>query len=88
MVPFCSAIDNRSQRDVYYTHVYQGIRESLDHILVSEEFYDNSRDRIWAFDGMEVYNDHMNREQHKDEHGASDHGVVRTHFVYKPAPTP
>ena len=37
---FASAIDNRSQRDVYYTHVYQGIRESLDHILVSEEFYD------------------------------------------------
>ena len=32
----------RSRRDVYYTHVYQNTRESLDHILVSQEFYDNS----------------------------------------------
>lgn len=75
----------RSQRDVYYTHVFNGTRESLDHILVSEEFYDNSRDRIWAFDGMDVYNDHLNREEHADE-GTNDHGIVRTTFKYKPAP--
>jgi hypothetical protein len=75
----------RSERDVYYTHVYRGMHESLDHILVSEEFYDNSRDRIWAFDGMDVYNDHLNRDEHKDRDGTNDHGIVRTHFVYKPA---
>ena len=74
----------RSQRDVYYTHVFQDTRESLDHILVSEEFYDNSRDRIWAFDGMEVYNDHLNREEHADDDGANDHGIVRTKFTYEP----
>ena len=75
----------RSERDVYYTHVFNGTRESLDHILVSEEFYDNSRDRIWAFDGMEVYNDHLNREEHAKDDGANDHGIVRTSFVYEPA---
>jgi predicted extracellular nuclease len=42
----------RSSRDVYYTHIFQDMMESLDHILVSEEFYDNSRKRIWMFDGI------------------------------------
>ncbi|MGY2059328.1 hypothetical protein ACW9HQ_30915 [Nocardia gipuzkoensis] len=33
----------RDTRDVYYTHVHQDLRESLDHVLVSEQFYDHSR---------------------------------------------
>ena len=76
----------RSQRDVYYTYIYQGVHESLDHILVSEEFYDMSRMRLWAFEGMDVYNDHLNQPEHKEAEGAIDHGVVRAHFVYKPTP--
>lgn len=75
----------RSERDVYYTHVYQGMRDSLDHVLVSQELYDNSRKRIWAFNGLEVYNDHLNRESHKEDDGTNDHGIVRAQFVYKPA---
>lgn len=74
----------RSQRDVYYTYIYQGVHQSLDHILVSEEFYDMSRMRLWAFQGMDVYNDHLNQPEHKQTDGAIDHGVVRAHFVYKP----
>lgn len=74
----------RSERDVYYTHVYQGARESLDHVLVSEELYDNSRDRVWAFDQLEIYNDHLNREEHADEWGTNDHGIVRATFRYRP----
>lgn len=74
----------RSQRDVYYTHVYNNSRESLDHILVSQEFYDNSRKRIWAFDGMQVVNDHLNEGNHK-ETGTTDHGIVKATFKYKPA---
>ncbi|MPZ58524.1 MAG: endonuclease/exonuclease/phosphatase family protein [Rhizobiales bacterium] len=74
----------RSTRDVYYTHIHQNNRESLDHILVSQEFYDNSRKRIWAFDGMEVSNDHLNHDDHK-ESGTTDHGVVRASFKYQPA---
>ncbi len=73
----------RSLRDVYYTHVFKNTRESLDHILVSQEFYDNSRHRLWAFKGMELSNDHLNRDDHK-ETGTSDHGVVRAMFEYRP----
>jgi predicted extracellular nuclease len=74
----------RSLRDVYYTHIHQNVRESLDHILVSQEFYDNSRKRIWAFKGMELFNDHLNADDHK-ENGTSDHGIVRATFEYRPA---
>jgi hypothetical protein len=74
----------RSQTDVYYTHVHQDTRESLDHILVSQEFYDNSRRRIWAFDGLTIANDHLNDDAHK-ETGTGDHGVVRARFRYQPA---
>jgi len=73
----------RSDRDVYYTHIYQNLRESLDHILVSQEFYDNSRKRLWAFKGMQVNNDHLNEDKHKKD-GSSDHGVVRATFEYRP----
>ena len=73
----------RSLRDVYYTHIYQNTLESLDHILVSQEFYDNSRKRIWAFEGMELINDHLNEENHK-EIGTTDHGVVKATFKYAP----
>lgn len=74
----------RSLRDVYYTHIYQKMKDSLDHILVSQEFYDNSKKRIWAFAGMEIINDHLNTEEHK-ENGSSDHGIVKATFKYKPA---
>lgn len=74
----------RSTRDVYYTHVFNNIRESLDQILVSQEFYDNSRKRIWAFEGLEVNNDHLNFEDYK-ERGTNDHGVVRARFKFHPA---
>ncbi len=74
----------RSQTDVYYTHIFQDTRESLDHILVSQEFYDNSRRRIWAFDGLTIANDHLNDDAHK-EAGTGDHGVVRAKFKYMPA---
>jgi len=73
----------RSLRDVYYTHIHQNIKESLDHILVSQEFYDNSKKRIWAFKGMEIINDHLNKDDQK-ETGASDHGIVKAMFEYRP----
>jgi hypothetical protein len=73
----------RSETDVYYTSVYRDRRESLDHILFSQEFYDNSKKRIWAFDGMEIVNDHLNRDDHKVS-GTNDHGIVRVRFRYMP----
>ena len=75
----------RSLRHVYYTHIHRDKRESLDHILVSEEFYDHSRKRRWSFREMEVWNDHLNREALEEE-GATDHGVVRASFDWNPMP--
>ncbi|MEC5398691.1 endonuclease/exonuclease/phosphatase family protein [Uliginosibacterium sp. H1] len=77
----------RDTRDVYYTHVHQDVRESLDHILVSRELYDNSDNRIWLFDGLAINNDHLNFEDHKVD-GSTDHGVVRALFKHKPAKKP
>lgn len=74
----------RSLRDVYYTHIYKNIRESLDHILVSQEFYDNSKHRLWAFKGMSLANDHLNFDNHKQV-GSSDHAIVQARFEYRPA---
>lgn len=74
----------RSQQDVYYTHVYQERHESLDHIMVSQEFYDNARARLWAFKGIEIHNDHLNADDHKAD-GTSDHGILKAMFEYRPA---
>jgi endonuclease/exonuclease/phosphatase family metal-dependent hydrolase len=73
----------RDTRDVYYTHVHQDLRESLDHVLVSEQFYDNSRRRLWLFDGLVINNDHLNVEDHRAT-GTGDHGVVKVSFAWRP----
>ena len=73
----------RDTRDVYYTHVHQDLRESLDHVLVSEQFYDHSRQRQWLFDGLSINNDHLNDEDHRAT-GTGDHGVVKVGFRWKP----
>jgi predicted extracellular nuclease len=73
----------RDTRDVYYTHIHQDLRESLDHVMVSEQFYDHSRQRRWLFDGLAISNDHLNEEDHRT-HGTGDHGVVKVHFRWRP----
>jgi predicted extracellular nuclease len=73
----------RDTRDVYYTHVHEDLRESLDHVLVSEQFYDNSRRRMWLFDGLAISNDHLNDEDHRLT-GTGDHGVVKVKFAWRP----
>jgi predicted extracellular nuclease len=73
----------RSLRDVYYTYIFEGIRESLDHVLVSQHFYDYSDNRVWSFNEMRVFNDHLEDED-EDIH-LSDHAVVKATFDYNPA---
>lgn len=72
----------RSLRDVYYTYIHDGFRESLDHILVSEQFYDYSKNRIWSFEETRVINDHIDNKKGKGY--ASDHGVVVSKFLFDP----
>ena len=77
----------RDTRDVYYTHVFEDLRESLDHVMVSEQFYDHSLRRQWLFDGLAITNDHLNDEDadaHRDK-GTPDHGVVSCRFRWQPA---
>ena len=71
----------RSLRDVYYTYIHDGQRESLDHILVSEQFYDYSRNRIWTFREMRLFNDFLDDVSA----ASSDHALITAKFDYRPA---
>jgi hypothetical protein len=69
----------RSHRDVYYTHLHDGHHESLDHILLSEEFSPTNPDRIGSFEYMRVLNDHLIDQKLANEEipaWQSDHGQV------------
>lgn len=73
----------RDSRDVYYTYVHEGFRESLDQIFVSQEFYDHSKKRLWMFDELIVNNDHLNSHDHNED-GTNDHGTIRASFSWRP----
>jgi predicted extracellular nuclease len=72
----------RSLRNVHYTHIYKNKLEVLDHILVSEEFYDHSPNRIWAFRDARYWNDHLDDDANTDL--TTDHGMVAASFDYRP----
>jgi predicted extracellular nuclease len=76
----------RSFRDVYYTHVFQQNMESLDHILVSDAFYDHAISRKWSFNETVVLNDHLAYEtsEERSVKGTSDHAQVRAKFDWNP----
>jgi hypothetical protein len=57
--------------------------EHWDQVMVSEQFYDHSRNRLWLFDGLTINNDHLNDEDHKAT-GTGDRGVVMVKFQWKP----
>jgi len=70
---------------VYYTYIYKEKMESLDHILVSDAFYDHSINRMWSFRDMSVFNDHLAlTKKEKIALGSSDHGIVRARFDWNP----
>jgi endonuclease/exonuclease/phosphatase family metal-dependent hydrolase len=71
----------RSLKDVAFTNIFDGRRETLDHILVSEQFYDYSKKRIWSFNNMRCFNDYLD----DDDKSTSDHAAVRATFDYNPA---
>lgn len=71
----------RNLRDVNFTHVFKGRHETLDHILVSEQFYDYSKKRKWSFKELRVYNDFVDDQ----DKSTGDHGVVTSKFVFHPA---
>ncbi len=67
----------RSIKDYVYTHEHDGMKDTLDHILFTEQFYPHSKNCVWSFKEMKVWNDHV-------EDGlsyTSDHGIVKAVFV-------
>lgn len=72
----------RSLRNVHYTHIFKNKLEVLDHILVSEQFYDHSPHRIWAFRDAQFWNDHLDDPGQADL--TSDHGIVLAKFDFRP----
>lgn len=67
-------------RDVAYTHVYQGMPEVIDQILVSEEFVDSSKFCRAEVLQVDYFNDHL-----KNDYAIrpTDHGLVRAKIVLK-----
>jgi endonuclease/exonuclease/phosphatase family metal-dependent hydrolase len=64
----------KSYNDGSYTYVHQGRPESLDHILVSEEFVASSKFAIGRVKRVDYFNDHLQEGRDKTK---SDHGFVR-----------
>lgn len=75
-----------SRKTILYSHCYEkdDRKELLDHILVSQEFYDHSKKRVWSFKEMKVINDHL----YFNPKRSSDHGIVVSTFLYAPASNP
>ncbi|MEM9736285.1 MAG: hypothetical protein AAF908_06735, partial [Pseudomonadota bacterium] len=85
----------RTQSHTNYSHIYENRLEMLDHILVSEEFYDHSNRREWSFRYAEIFNDHLTRPHkrgdieaalavHRRAEWPTDHGVARAIFDHNP----
>jgi endonuclease/exonuclease/phosphatase family metal-dependent hydrolase len=70
----------RSLGDVYYTHEHRNVREAIDHVLVSEQFYEFSKAALWGFREMRFLNDHLDEVSRVE----SDHGLVRAAFDWLP----
>ncbi len=69
----------QSYRDVYFTHIHNGHYDSLDHILVSQEFVRQNPSRFGHVEYVKVLNDHLIDETLSDDKipkWKSDHGQV------------
>lgn len=69
-----------------FTHIHDGDRDILDHILVSEEFFSRNRDRIGTVLRHDVINDHLRDDERGPRiQGASDHGIPVAEIELLPA---
>jgi predicted extracellular nuclease len=69
----------RTGRDVSYTHIFNGHYENLDHILVSQEFYERNPQRIAEVTNLRYFNDHLVDSQLSNDRRdriVSDHGQL------------
>ena len=67
-----------SFRDVFYTHEHNRLRDTVDHVLVSEQFFAGSPDHYWSLRDVRIWNDFIDDE--RDD--TTDHGVIRARFKW------
>lgn len=77
-----------SYRDVSYTHLFDGRYQLLDHIFVSQEFYERNPKRVATVRSTRIFNDHLvdSRRSLRDGKGPSvrsDHGVPVTEIWWR-----
>lgn len=68
-----------SYQDTYYTHIFNGYYESLDHIFVSDEFIQTNPRHLGYVEYVKVLNDHLLDETLSNNavpKTQSDHGQV------------
>nr|WP_317264691.1 endonuclease/exonuclease/phosphatase family protein [Arthrospira sp. SH-MAG29] len=69
----------QSYRDCYYTYMYNGYYETLDHILVSQELVVENSRQVGKVSYVALFNDHLVDQSLSDESiepWKSDHGQV------------
>lgn len=72
-------ISQRSFKNEWPTHIYNGHYEELDHICVSQEFYFRNNDRIGDLEFVHVLDDHLKDSSLSSDNvpkWQSDHGQV------------
>lgn len=72
-----------SQRDMVYTTAFGGVYESIDQILMSQHFVEESPNAIGKMDYFSVFNDHITNGAHPEapyNKLASDHGQIMAHM--------
>lgn len=71
---------NALKRDLGYTKIYMDEPDSIDHILLSEEFLRESRNSIGEVLRVDYFNDHLNEKSLQHQ---SDHGAIRATLLLK-----
>jgi hypothetical protein len=69
----------KSFRDVYYTHEFRGHKDTLDHVLVSQEFFEYASRAKWKHLKTEIWSDFI---EDAWPH-TTDHGIIKASFKLK-----
>lgn len=67
-----------SFRDVFFTHEHNRLRDTLDHVLVSEQFFSGSPDHHWSLRDVRIWNDFID----DGDMTTGDHGLIRARFKW------
>ena len=73
----------KSLRDMIFTSAFGGVYESIDQILLSQNFHPDNPDRIGEMEYLSVFNDHLTDGSHPEapyNKLASDHGQLMAHI--------